>query len=181
MIYDCTIKTPDEIHQYEQTEPTEENPKVVYKFIDIEERKLIIPIYAIPFPSIEPSDYDITCFGLYNYFSAFKIKRNIFNYLLKMRLSVTSELSMSKILEYISKEVFVVTEMPSCTTSYKFMGYYYNSIPLLSKLRDRTLIILRDRTLTTIYSKKYIKYKTKIFKIKKYSALIILYSILSTI
>lgn len=120
MIYSCNITLPPGIEEYNSTQ----NPD--YQFKKIEGTNFIIPIYAIPL--VEPTTHaqDITGYGLYNFFCAFKYNRE--------------DLSFSKILEYIQQcKKYNSNDAPTCTTEYKFMGNIYNKIDILSALKDLTL------------------------------------------
>jgi len=121
MIYSCNITLPEDIAQYNSTQ----NPDYQFKK-KIEGINFIIPIYAIP--QVEPTTHvmDITGYGLYNFFCAFRYNNK--------------DLSFSKILEYIQQcKNYNSNEAPTCTTEYKFMGNVYNEIDILSDLKDMTL------------------------------------------
>ena len=136
MIYNCNITPPEEIHKYEQP-----NPNDNYHFVEnINGRNLIIPLYIIPYRppdlSKKPS-YHITGYGLYDNFISL-IYRND-----KPDDLLPNTLAMSKILDY-SYQTFnlpepIKTIKPTCSTFYKYLGEYYNSMDFLNDIKIRTL------------------------------------------
>lgn len=123
MIYSCNIEIPDSIHQH--TSPT--NKEYVFEK-SIKVKNFIIPIYLIPHGE---SDNKCLEFGLYDTY-------------VPMRL-LSKTIEFSKILAYIQhcrnlKSSFV----PTCTTSYKFTGYYYDTI--FNSIKVKTLNILRAKS-----------------------------------
>jgi hypothetical protein len=141
LIYSCEITTPDMIRRYQQ-QSTEENPNPRYVFDKkIKVKDFIVPIYAIPkiMPELRQFDkvtgepllpgfrqYDITGYGLYNFFSVFEYGSSRFDF--------------SKILEYIQRcQNYKSSYLPSCTTAYKFTGSFYNNIDLFIDIKKTTL------------------------------------------
>jgi hypothetical protein len=129
------------IRRYQQP-TTEENPNPRYVFDKkIKVKDFIVPIYAIPkiMPELRQFDkvtgepllpgfrqYDITGYGLYNFFSVFEYGSSRFDF--------------SKILEYIQRcQNYTSSYLPSCTTAYKFTGSFYNNIDLFIDIKKTTL------------------------------------------
>ena len=122
MIYSCNITMPADIIKYNSVQPNTDyifNKKIVGT-------NFIIPIYAIPKeePELNPDQIDVTGYGLYNFFCAFKYK--------------DKDLYFSKILSYIPN-CTGYTDAQTCTTAYKFMGYVYNKIDILNNLKNKTV------------------------------------------
>jgi hypothetical protein len=123
MIYSCNIEIPDSIHQH----TSRTNEEYVFEK-SIKVKNFIVPIYLIPHGE---SDNKCLEFGLYDTY-------------VPMRL-LSKTIEFSKILAYIQhcrnlKSSFV----PTCTTSYKFTGYYYDTI--FNSIKVKTLNIIRAKS-----------------------------------
>jgi hypothetical protein len=111
MIYDCLISTPEELYN---------NPNIKdndnYKFQqEINERNLIVPVYLVPYDSINTEMRPLLKYGLYDKFTAFIYNRKRTDF--------------SKVFNYIQQCVRIPNiSTPVCTTSYSFLGYYFDHI-----------------------------------------------------
>jgi hypothetical protein len=133
MIYSINIETPDTLNVSERTSKSD------YYFDNkIKVKNFFVPVYAIPVNS-PPVLNDITKYGLYNHFSMF-------------RMDDYSQLQMCKILDYINnchtKDIY----KPTCTTTYKFTGAWYNEVKLFVKIKRAT-----SKTLSIIQKWKSMK------------------------
>jgi len=137
MIYNCKIVVPEDINKYQDDDTNYE-----YHAESLDAEQLIIPIYIIPKTAPDNSD-KFTMYGLYNYYcnSFYKFK----------------QLKTSKFLDYIhqcrpAKKTYIpgIIDLPigpeprgipkpTCTTDYKFMGYYFDAIPFFSMIKSKTL------------------------------------------
>ena len=129
MIYNCIIVAPEEnINKYN-------NKDSEYHAESVEATQLIIPIYIIPKRPLNMSERygttglrrdRFTMYGLYNYYINSKYDRK--------------DLKTSKFLDYIQKcRAPSEAKKPTCTTTYKFMGYYFDAIPFFSMIKSKTL------------------------------------------
>jgi hypothetical protein len=131
MIYNCKIVVPEDINKYQNLGDT--NPE--YHAESVEAEQLIIPIYIIPKgPLVGWERYGngrlrsdrFTMYGLYNYYINSKYNGK--------------DLKTSKFLDYIQQcRTPSEAKKPTCTTTYKFMGYYFDAIPFLSMIKSKTL------------------------------------------
>jgi hypothetical protein len=131
MIYNCKIVAPEEnINKYQDGEINLE-----YRAESVEATQLIIPIYIIPKgPLVGFERYGtgglrrdrFTMYGLYNYYINSKYNGK--------------DLKTSKFLDYIQQcRSPSEAKKPTCTTKYKFMGYYFDAIPFFSMIKSKTL------------------------------------------
>lgn len=130
MIYNCRIVVPEDINKYQNSETNLE-----YRTESVEAEQLIIPIYIIPKRPLNMSEKygttglrrDIfTKYGLYNYYINSKYDGK--------------DLKTSKFFDYIQQcRTRSEGKKPTCTTQYKFMGYYFDEIPFLSMIKSKTL------------------------------------------
>jgi hypothetical protein len=129
MIYNCKIVAPEEnINKYN-------NKDSEYYAESLEATQLIIPIYIIPKgPLVAWQRYGngrlrsdrFTMYGLYNYYINSKYNGK--------------DLKTSKFLDYIHQcRTPSEAKKPTCTTTYKFMGYYFDAIPFFSMIKSKTL------------------------------------------
>lgn len=131
MIYNCKIVVPEDINKYQNLGDT--NPE--YHAESVEAEQLIIPIYIIPKgPLVAWERYGngrlrsdrFTMYGLYNYYINSKYNGK--------------DLKTSKFLDYIQQcRTPSEAKKPTCTTRYKFMGYYFDAIPFFSMIKSKTL------------------------------------------
>ena len=118
MIYNCRIVVPEDINKYSPIDSE-------YRAESVEAEQLIIPIYIIPKgPLVSWERYGngklrsdrFTMYGLYNYYINSKYDGK--------------DLKTSKFLDYIQQcRSRNEAKKPTCTTTYKFMGYYFDAIP----------------------------------------------------
>lgn len=126
MIYSCEIEIPESIHQY-TTHNIDSNKDYVFEK-KIKVKNLIVPIYVIPYD--ESNDNNCLDFGLYDTY----IPMN-FN---------GKNIEFSKILNYIQQcRNINKSYIPTCNTSYKFTGYYYDDI--FNEIKVKTLNILKAK------------------------------------
>jgi hypothetical protein len=129
MIYNCKIVAPeDDINKYN-------NKDSEYYAESVEATQLIIPIYIIPKRPLNMSEQygttglrrdRFTMYGLYNYYINSKYNGK--------------DLKTSKFLDYIQQcRTPSEAKKPTCTTTYKFMGYYFDAIPFFSMIKSKTL------------------------------------------
>jgi hypothetical protein len=154
MIYNCKIVAPEEsINKYN-------NQDSEYHAESVEAMQLIIPIYIIPKRPLNMSERygttglrrdRFTMYGLYNYYINSKYNGK--------------DLKTSKFLDYIQQCRTLSGIKPTCTTTYKFLGYYFDAIPFFSMIKSKTLEKFPS-ILETVGGKKYKKTK-KIKKINK--------------
>ena len=147
MIYNCKIDVPEDINKYQ-----DDNTNYEYHAESLEATQLIIPIYIIP--AVKPwGNIDFTMYGLYTYYCKSLYKGE--------------QLKTTKFLEYIQQCRPPVTysygpeprgiPKPTCTTEYKFMGYYFDAIPFFSMIKTKTLENIASTVLTVGGKQKYIK------------------------
>jgi len=124
MIYNCEIKIPESL-----TESTSPNNKEYNFKNSINIKNYIIPIYLIPYPkTYNDINNKYLEFGLYDKYIPMKFKNK--------------NIDFCKILDYIQhcrKKNF--DTLPICTTSYKFIGGYYDYI--FKDIKENTLRLLR--------------------------------------
>ena len=72
---------------------------------------MIVPIYVIPY---DESDNKYLEFGLYDKYIPMKYHGELIQF--------------SKVLEYITECRDIRSFIPTCTTTYKFTGYYYDKM-----------------------------------------------------
>jgi hypothetical protein len=128
MIYNCRIIVPENINKYSPIDSE-------YRAESVEAEQLIIPIYIIPKgPLVAWERYGngrlrsdrFTMYGLYNYYINSKYDRK--------------DLKTSKFLDYIQQcRAPSEAKKPTCTTTYKFLGYYFDAIPFFSMIKSKTL------------------------------------------
>jgi hypothetical protein len=129
MIYNCKIVAPEEnINKYN-------NKDSEYYAESVEATQLIIPIYIIPKRPLNMSERygstglrrdRFTMYGLYNYYINSKYNGK--------------DLKTSKFLDYIQQcRTPSEAKKPTCTPTYKFMGYYFDAIPFFSMIKSKTL------------------------------------------
>lgn len=149
MIYNCKIVVPEDINRYQNSETN-----LDYRTESVEAEQLIIPIYIIPKgPLVSWERYGtgglrsdrFTMYGLYNYYINSKYDGK--------------DLKTSKFLDYIQQcRTRSKAEKPTCTTTYKFMGYYFDAIPFFSMIKSKTLE-KNARIVETLGGKKQKKHK----------------------
>lgn len=130
MIYNCRIVVPEDINKYQDSDTNLE-----YRAESVEAEQLIIPIYIIPKgPLVAWERYGngrlrsdrFTMYGLYNYYINSKYDGK--------------DLKTSKFLDYIQQcRTRSEGKKPTCTTTYKFLGYYFDAIPFFSMIKTQTL------------------------------------------
>lgn len=125
MIYNCEIKIPESL-----TESTSPNNKEYNFKNSINIKNYIIPIYLIPYPkTYNDINNKYLEFGLYDKYIPMK-----FNH---------KNIDFCKILDYIQqcRKLKNFDTLPICTTSYKFIGGYYDYI--FKDIKENTLRLLR--------------------------------------
>lgn len=147
MIYNCRIVVPEDINKYSPIDSE-------YRAESVEAEQLIIPIYIIPKgPLVSWERYGngklrsdrFTMYGLYNYYINSKYDGK--------------DLKTSKFLDYIQQcRSRNEAKKPTCTTTYKFMGYYFDAIPFFSMIKSKTLE-KNARIVETLGGKKQKKHK----------------------
>ena len=130
MIYNCRIVVPEDINKYQN-----DKTNLEYRAESLEARQLIIPIYIIPKGPLVGFERHgtgglrrdrFTMYGLYNYYINSRYNGK--------------DLKTSKFLDYIQQcRSRSEAEKPTCTTKYKFMGYYFDAIPFFSMIKSKTL------------------------------------------
>jgi len=129
MIYNCKIVVPEDINKYQDDETN-----LDYRAESLDVEQLIIPIYIIPKGPLVGFERHgtgglrrdrFTMYGLYNYYINSKYNGK--------------DLKTSKFLDYIQQCRTLSGPKPTCTTRYKFIGYYFDAIPFFSMIKSKTL------------------------------------------
>lgn len=138
MIYSCKIEIPEAIHEYRD----EANKEYMFEK-SVKVKNFIVPIYVTPY-SESDNHLDL---GLYDTYIPMKFGGKLIEF--------------SKVLDYIQQCRNIRSFLPSCTTSYKFTGYYYDDMFNVIKVKTLNIIRAKSRLLNRTIRKSNSKSKSR--------------------